>query len=65
VLRPADRAGGDHASRFALEAFNDSPRREVSGHGVRVIGREARIQAVAARLLPDRVMDRLILKALT
>jgi hypothetical protein len=30
-----------------------------------VIGREARIQAVAARLLPDRVMDRLIQKALT
>jgi NAD(P)-dependent dehydrogenase (short-subunit alcohol dehydrogenase family) len=130
------------ASKFALEAFNDSLRREVSAHGVRVVciepgaiatpvwgksaaageqlvaempedarqryatlidgvrhtaerlardglppeavaevvgravtarrpraryvvGREARIQSIAARLLPDAAMDRVVARALT
>jgi hypothetical protein len=46
---------------------------EVVGHAVTaerprtryVVGREARVRAVAARLLPDRALDALVRRALT
>jgi NAD(P)-dependent dehydrogenase (short-subunit alcohol dehydrogenase family) len=65
VRRTAERMGREG---LPPEAVAEAVGRAVTARRPRaryVIGREARIQAVAARLLPDRVMDRLIARALT
>jgi NAD(P)-dependent dehydrogenase (short-subunit alcohol dehydrogenase family) len=61
------------AERLAREGLPPEAVAEVVGRAVTarrpraryVIGREAKIQAVAARLLPDRLMDALVRRALT
>lgn len=61
------------AERLAREGLPPEAVAEVVGRAVTarrpraryVIGREAKVQAIAARLLPDAAMDRLIRRALT
>jgi NAD(P)-dependent dehydrogenase (short-subunit alcohol dehydrogenase family) len=61
------------AERMEREGLPPAAVAEVVGHAVTarrprtryVIGREARVRAVAARLLPDRALDALVRRALT
>jgi NAD(P)-dependent dehydrogenase (short-subunit alcohol dehydrogenase family) len=62
-----------HAGRMGREGLPPEAVAEVVGHALAarrprtryVIGREAKMQAVAARLLPDRAFDALVRRALT
>ena len=60
------------AERLAREGLPPEAVAEVVGHAVTarrpraryVVGREAKVQAVAARLLPDRLFDAIVARAL-